>query len=68
MPSKSYRQQVRMSPETRCQLAELATLWAGSDGVPLTPSAVVRLCVERAYAREAMMEPPIQSHWAKAGR
>ncbi len=49
MPSKSYRQQVRMSPETRARIADLAALWAGSDGVPLTPSAVVRVCVERAY-------------------
>ncbi len=49
MPSKSYRQQVRMSPETRHKLAALAAVWAGSDDVPLTPSAVIRTCVERAY-------------------
>ncbi len=48
MPSKSYRQQVRMSPETRNRIAELASLWAGPEG-PLTPSAVVRVAVERVY-------------------
>ncbi len=49
MPGKSYRQQVRMSRETRDQLAELAAVWAGKDGVPLTPSAVVREALDRAY-------------------
>ncbi len=51
MPTKSYRQQIRMSPETRSCLAELAALWAGPEG-PLTPSAVVRVCVERAWAAD----------------
>ncbi len=51
MPRKSYRQQVRMSPETRDRIAELAVLWRGlsASGEPLTPSAVVRVCVERIY-------------------
>jgi hypothetical protein len=48
MPSKSYRQQVRMSPETRSRIAELAAVWAGPEG-PLTPSAVIRVAVERAW-------------------
>ncbi len=52
MSSKSYRQQVRMSSETRARLAELAVLWAGSDGVPLTPSAVVREALERVWKEE----------------
>ncbi len=56
MPSKSYRQQVRMSPETRSRIAELAALWAGMGptGEPLTPSAVIRICVERAYRDHAL--------------
>ncbi len=57
MPSKSYRQQVRMSPETRSRIAELAALWAGPEG-PLTPSAVVRVCVERAHQKEFGLLPP----------
>ncbi len=51
MPSKSYRQQVRMSPQTRTHIAELAAIWAGPEG-PLTPSEVIRVCVERAWKME----------------
>ncbi len=55
MPSKSYRQQVRMSPETRSRIAELAALWAGPEG-PLTPSAVVRVAVERIWTLEETLK------------
>ncbi len=57
MPSKSYRQQVRMSPETRNRIVELAALWAGPEG-PLTPSAVVRVAVERAWEMEHRYNMP----------
>ncbi len=66
MPSKSYRQQVRMSPETRARIAELAALWAGPEG-PLTPSVVVRVCVERVY-RQSVADLADRQHEATLRR
>ncbi len=46
-----HSEQVRMSPETHDRIAELAVLWSNlsASGEPLTPSAVVQVCVERIY-------------------
>ncbi len=48
MPSKTPRQQIRLSPELREKVRQLGELWAGVEG-PLTPSAVFRVAVERAW-------------------
>lgn len=56
MPSKTPRQQIRLSPELREKVRQLGELWAGVEG-PLTPSAVFRVAVERAYRIEMERQP-----------
>ncbi len=50
MPAK-LRQQIRLAPELLDKVRQLGELWAGAEG-PLTPSAVFRVAVERAWIRE----------------
>ncbi len=49
MPSKIRRQQIRLPDDLADKVRQLGELWAGAEG-PLTPSAVFRVAVERAYA------------------
>ncbi len=47
VPAK-LRQQIRLTPDLAAKVRQLAELWAGVEG-PLTPSAVFRVAVERAW-------------------
>jgi hypothetical protein len=49
MPTKTHRQQVRMEPDLIAKIEVLGKLWGPVKA--LTPSDVVRLCVEREYER-----------------
>ncbi len=51
MPSKTRRQQIRLPDDLAAKVRQLGELWAGVEG-PLTPSAVFRVAVERAWRME----------------
>jgi hypothetical protein len=60
--SKSRRLQVRIEPGLEEKIHELARRWG--PVVPLTPSQVIRTCVERAYHGAA----PAESRYHRRGR